>query len=298
MIFDAPGTPFPGRVFTKASTGPLHFDERRIMRTMTLGLLLALLVFASGCSNQKHPAIEGKEVAYEFGGTVMKGYVATDAAREGRRPGILVVHEWWGHNEYARTRARMLAELGYTALAVDMFGDGRQAAHPADAQKFVMETMRNLDTAKARFMAAYDLLARQENVDPERIGAIGYCFGGGVVLGMAREGVNLKGVASFHGSLGTESPAERGKVQARILVCNGAADPFVTAEQIEGFKKEMQDAGVDVKFVNYAGALHAFTNPEADEFGKRFDLPLAYNKEADEKSWKEMEEFFRQVFAR
>lgn len=268
------------------------------MRTAKLGVLFTLLVLASGCSNQKHPAIEGKEVTYEYGGTVMKGYVASDAALEGKRPGILVVHEWWGHNEYARRRARMLAELGYTALAVDMFGDGKQASHPADAQKFVMETLRNLDTAKARFMAAYDLLARQENVDAERIGAIGYCFGGGVVLAMAREGVNLKGVVSFHGSLGTPSPAEPGKVKARVLVCNGAADPFVTAEQIEGFKKEMQDAGVDVKFVNYAGALHAFTNPDADEFGKKFELPLAYNREADESSWKDMEEFFRQVFAR
>jgi dienelactone hydrolase len=192
----------------------------------------------------------------------------------------------------------MLAELGYTALAVDMYGDGRQAAHPDDAQKFVMETIRNLDTAKARFMAAYDLLAKQESVDPERIGAIGYCFGGGVVLAMAREGVGLKGVASFHGSLGTPSPAERGKVKARILVCNGAADPFVTPEQIEQFKKEMLDAGVDAKFVNYPGALHAFTNPEADMFGKKFGLPLAYNKDADEQSWKEMQGFFRQVFAR
>jgi dienelactone hydrolase len=268
------------------------------MRTAALALLLASLTLTPGCSRKNAPSIEGKEVSYAHGGTVMKGYLVTDAAAEGKRPGILVVHEWWGQNEYARTRARMLAELGYTALAVDMFGEGKQAAHPADAQKFVMEAVRSLDTAKARFLAAYELLARQESVDPGRIGAIGYCFGGGVVLAMAREGVDLKGVVSFHGSLGTPAPAEQGKVRARILVCNGAEDPFVTAEQIDAFKKEMQEAGADVKFVNYSGAKHSFTNPAADEFGKQFDLPLAYSKEADDASWRDMQESFRQVFAR
>jgi dienelactone hydrolase len=268
------------------------------MRGTTIAILLALPLLVGGCSQERSPVIEGKEVTYEFGGTVMKGYLASDASVKGRRPGVLVVHEWWGHNEYARQRARMLAGLGYTALAVDMFGGGKQAVHPGDAQRFVMETLRNLDTAKSRFMAAYTLLAEQESVDPERIGAIGYCFGGGVVLAMAREGVDLKGVVSFHGSLGTPSPAEPGKVRGRILVCNGAADPFVTAEQIEQFKKEMLNAGVDVKFVNYPGAQHAFTNPGADTLGKEFGLPLAYNREADENSWREMKEFFRQVFAR
>lgn len=236
-----------------------------------------------------------REVDYQSGGVTLKGYLAYDDAVKGARPGVLVVHEWWGMNDYARKRARMLAELGYTALALDMYGDGRQAHHPDDAGQFSSEIMKNQDLARARFNAALDLLRREKTVDPGRVAAIGYCFGGAVVLQMARYGSDLKGVVSFHGSLNPISPAEPGAIKAKILVLTGADDPFVPAEQVEQFKKEMDAAKADYKVIAYPGARHSFTNPDADEFGKKFNMPLAYDKAADEASWKEMQDFFRVV---
>jgi dienelactone hydrolase len=243
------------------------------------------------------PDVQGEEVTYRAGDSVLKGYIAWDASRKGRRPSVIVVHEWWGHNDYVRRRARMLAEEGYTALALDMYGDGKQADHPNDAQKFMMEAIANPENAKARFMAAYDLLKRHETVDPSKIAAIGYCFGGGVVLQMARFGADLAGVASFHGSLATEAPAKPGAVTAKILVLHGADDQLVPKAQVEAFKNEMDAAGVDYTFIEYPGAMHAFTNPAATENGKKFGLPLAYDREADEKSWAELQKFLQGLFA-
>ena len=156
--------------------------------------------------------------------------------------------------------------------------------------------MKNFDVAKARFMAAMEFLKKQPTVDPGRIGAIGYCFGGGVVLNMARQGVDLKGVASFHGNLTAVKPAESGMVKAKIIVFNGADDKFTTPEQIEAFKKEMTDAKVDFQFINYPGAVHSFTNPDATALGKKFNLSLAYNGNADRKSWSAMKDFFAAIF--
>jgi dienelactone hydrolase len=153
-----------------------------------------------------------------------------------------------------------------------------------------------METAKARFTAAYDLLRQQPACDTAQIAAIGYCFGGGVVLHMARFGLPLAGVVSFHGSLATQNPAQPGRVKAKVLVCNGAADQFTTADQINTFKKEMDGAGVDYRFVSYPGAKHSFTNPEADSFGQKYNLPLAYNEAADKQSWVDMQEFFRRIF--
>jgi dienelactone hydrolase len=241
-------------------------------------------------------AVVGEEVDYRSGDTVLKGYIAYDDSIRGKRPGVLVVHEWWGHNDYARHRARLLAELGYTALAVDMYGDGKQADHPDDAGKFASAVRNNMPEAEARFRAAMSLLQRHRTVDAERIAAIGYCFGGGIVLEMARRGLDLDAVVSFHGSLGTGEPAQRGRVKGRVLVLNGGADPFVSDEQITAFKQEMTQAGVDYRFISYPGAKHAFTNPGADRFGERFGMPLAYHAEADSLSWAEMRRFLQQVF--
>lgn len=241
-------------------------------------------------------AVVGKPVEYAADGVTLKGYIAYDEKFTDKRPGILVVHEWWGHNEYARKRADMLAELGYVALAVDMFGDGKQANHPDDAGKFAGEVMKNMPVMKARFLAALDVLKQSDVVDTARVGAIGYCFGGGVVLAMAREGTDLKGVVSFHGSLATQSPARKGKVKAKILACNGAADKFISAENIKDFKAEMKAAKADYRFVNYPNAIHSFTNPASTELGKKFNIPLAYNEKADKKSWADMQEFFKRVF--
>jgi dienelactone hydrolase len=243
-----------------------------------------------------HAAVQGKEVSYSANGTTLKGYIAYDDAVQGKRPGILVVHEWWGHNEYARKRARMLAERGYTALAVDMYGDGKQAHHPDEAGKFASEVSKNAVLAKARFDAAYSLISKESTVDANNIAAIGYCFGGSVVLNMARIGEPLKAVLSFHGGLATESPAEAGKVKARIASFTGEEDPMIPATQVAAFRQEMDKAGVTYKVVTYPAAKHAFTNPDADKYGQEFKLPLAYNAAADKASWDEGLAFLADAF--
>lgn len=258
--------------------------------------LVVVMLFVTVFSAQA--AIQHEEVSYSANGVTMKGYLAYDDAVKGKRPGVLVVHEWWGHNDYARRRANMLAELGYTALAVDMYGDGKQATHPEDAGKFAAAVMQNMPEAKARFLAALELLKKHQTTDPARIAAIGYCFGGGVVLHMARLGVDLKGVVSFHGSLGAQTPAKAGEVKAAVLVCHGADDKFATQEQVDAIKKEMKEARVDFQFVSYPGAGHSFTNPEADAAGKKFNIPLVYNEAADKQSWADMQKFFKRIFAK
>jgi dienelactone hydrolase len=241
--------------------------------------------------------VVGKEVSYSDGKTTMKGYLAYDEAATEKRPGVLVVHEWWGHNDYARQRAEMLAKAGYVALAVDMYGDGKKAEHPEEAGQYMNEVKNNLSIMQSRFMAALDFLKKQQIVDTNKIAAIGYCFGGSTVLSMARQGVDdLKGVVSFHGGLGGLAPVETGKVKAKILVCNGAADTFVPAEQIDQFKKEMDAAGADYEFKSYEGAKHSFTNPQADELAKKFNMPIAYNAEADKQSWQDMLDLFNKIF--
>ena len=266
------------------------------MKSSLIKLVVFTLVLGMVGVSAAEPKIQGKTVEYSAQGVVMKGYLAYDENIKGKRPGVLVVHEWWGLNDYARKRAQMLAELGYTALAVDMYGDGKVAVHPDDAQKFSSEFLKSSDVAKARFMAAMDFLREQSTVDPTRVAAIGYCFGGGVVLNMARQGLDLKGVASFHGGLTAIKPAQPGMVKAKILVLNGADDKFITPEQIEAFKEEMRTAGADFRFINYPGAIHSFTNPEADVLGKKFNLPMAYNADADRNSWDEMKEFLNSIF--
>jgi dienelactone hydrolase len=240
-------------------------------------------------------AVVGKEVSYRSGDTEMKGYLAYDDAISGARPGILVVHEWWGHNDYARKRAEMLAALGYTALAVDMYGDGKTADHPDDAGKFATAVRQDLPLMQARFNAARDFLNKQPTVDPVKNAAIGYCFGGSVVLSMALSGADLDGVVSFHGSLSGLPPVSD-KVTSRVLVANGADDSFISTESIAVFKDDMEASGADYIFINYPGARHSFTNPDADTFGKRFDLPLEYNAEADAASWQAMRDFFDTLF--
>lgn len=240
--------------------------------------------------------IVGEEVSYASGGTSLKGYLAYDAARSGPRPGVLIVHEWWGHNEYVRQRARMLAAMGYTAFAVDMYGDGKEATHPDDAQKFMMEVLENMESGTERFMAAREVLQNNAMTDPQKIAAIGYCFGGAVVLHMARSGLDLDAVASFHGSLGTSSPAVPGAIKARILVAHGADDPFVPPAEVDAFKAEMTVAGADLTFIAYPGALHSFTRPGATEIGERFDMPLRYNEAADHASWAELQTFLAESF--
>ncbi len=262
----------------------------RIFSVLSLACILL-------CCSTAWAKVVGKEVEYRSGSTVLKGYLAQDMSLKGKRPALLVVHEWWGHNEYARKRARMLAELGYVALAVDMFGDGKTAQHPSDAGKFAAEAMKNKGVGEARFNAALEFIRRQPEVDPARVAAMGYCFGGGVVLHMARRGADLKGVVSYHGSLATDSPAVAGMVKAKILIFNGEEDKMVPPEQVVDFMKEMSSAGAWYRYKGYPGVKHSFTNPDADAYGKKFDLPLAYDKKADEDSWLESVKFFKAIFA-
>ena len=246
-------------------------------------------------ADTKAVQIKGEEISYRAGDVEMKGYIAYDEALSGKRPGIIVVHEWWGHNDYVRKRADMLAELGYTAIAIDMYGDGKQAAHPDDAGKFSMMVMSNIDEAKERFVAAMDVLQNHETVDSTQLAAVGYCFGGSVALTMADAGMPLDAVAAFHS--GVDLPIMPGKnLKAKVLVCNGADDPFISPESVEAFKDSLKAVKAQYEYISYKGAVHAFTSMDADELGKKFDLPLAYNKEADEKSWQELKDLLSSTF--
>ena len=258
---------------------------------MKLAILMLILV-----SSVIHAEIIGKVVEYTADNITLKGYLAYDNTLKEKQPAVIVVHEWWGVTDYPKKRAEMLASLGYVAFAVDMYGDGKVADNPGDAQKLAGESMKDLSMLKAKFVAAIELLKKNEHVDSTRIAAIGYCYGGGVVLNMARAGINLKGVVSFHGSLATTTPADKGNENAKILVCNGGADKFISESDIKNFKQEMKAAGADFKFLSYQGALHAFTNPGATELGKKFNMPIAYNESGDKKSWKEMQRFLKKIF--
>ncbi|OUD15556.1 dienelactone hydrolase family protein [Thioflexithrix psekupsensis] len=259
-----------------------------------LGSLLASTLLLFSVSIQAE--IKGEEVSYSAGDLTLKGFMAYDDAVTTPRPAILVVHEWWGHNAYARERATLLAKAGYVALAVDMYGDGKTADHPKEAGEFMKAAMADKAALAARFHAAVDVLQQHSAVDKDAIAAIGYCFGGAVVLEMARRGATLAGVASFHGSLGTDNPAKAGEVQAKVIVFHGEADRLIPADVVEAFKQEMTAAEVDFTFVNYPDVQHSFTNPDADELAKKFDLPLAYDKAADEDSWEKLQEFLTGLF--
>jgi dienelactone hydrolase len=236
-------------------------------------------------------------VRLDADGTELECYLAVDDHGDARRPGVLVVHEWWGLTDHVRGRARMLAELGYPALAVDMYGGGQVADNPEDAGRLMNGVLGDMGQAESRMGAALACLQNHAAVDSGRIAAIGYCFGGAIVLHAARVGQPLAGVVSFHGALGSSHKPAPGSVLAKILVCHGADDILVPQDQVAAFKDEMQAAGADLRFIAYPGALHGFTNPEADANGKKYGLPLAYSEETDRQSWQEMQKFFKEIFA-
>ncbi len=261
------------------------------MRNLLYAAALSLCIAAPASA-----AIKEEAVTYKDGDTTLKGFVVYDDAKKGKRPGILVVHEWWGITKHTREEARKFAEQGYVAFVADMYGDGKSADHPTDAGGLMKGLMGNPASVQSRFNAALAQLAKHDGVDMKKIGASGYCMGGAVVLNMARAGADLKGVAAFHANLTTQTPAAAGAVKGKIIVLNGADDPFVKPDSIEAFKKEMDAAKVDYKFINYPGAVHAFTNPEATEKGKQFKLPLAYNAEVDKQAKAEAAKFFQAAF--
>jgi len=241
--------------------------------------------------------IRTETVSYSGGGRTLKGYLAWDAAQPGPRPGIALFGEWWGLNDYLKRRAREVAALGYVALAADMYGDGRLAADSTEAGQLMSGLFADMAATSDRVRAAIDTLAHKASVDKSRLGAMGYCLGGALSLHAARLGLPLKGVASFHGSLGKTHPAKPGDVKASVLVCHGADDKFISADELAGFKDEMRELRVDLKFVSYPGAIHGFTNPEATRNGEKFGLPLRYDAATDQQSWNEMVAFWKRVFA-
>lgn len=255
--------------------------------------LVALVVSLLGMA-EVHAQVRAESVEYRHGEALLEGYLAYDDSIAGQRPGVLVVHEWRGLNDYAKRRAEQLAKLGYVAFAVDMYGKGVRAQDHEEAAKLSGVYRNDRRLMRGRIQAALDVLRRHDRVDPARIAAIGYCFGGMTVLELARSGATISGVVSFHGGLETPTPAAAGQVHARILVLHGASDPWITQEQVAAFEQEMQTAGAACTVIQYEGAVHGFTVPEA---GHDPSKGMAYHEAADQKSWKEMKAFLEQVFA-
>ncbi len=251
---------------------------------------LILLALFAGPAFANVP-VEAEEVRYSVGDETFHGYLAWNRDAEGPQPAVLVVHEWWGHNDHARRAAERLARMGYTAMALDMYGEGKQAEHPDQAGAFAGAVRNNAEVAERRFRAAMERLAASEHADGGRMAAIGYCFGGGIVLQMARAGVELDAVVSFHGSLEGSRPAMAEPFDTAILVLHGGADKLVPPEQVAGFQADMEAVGADYRIVVYGGAPHSFTNPAADGFAERFGIPVGFDEEAERLSWKAMGAF-------
>jgi dienelactone hydrolase len=245
------------------------------------------------------PRIQSQEITYSSGGVEMNGYIAWDSDRSGERPGVIVVHEWWGNNEYSRRRADMLAGLGYTGFAVDMYGGGKQAANPDEAGQLMNGLLGDLAVLRERFGAALDTLKSHETVDAGKTAAIGYCMGGGIVLHMARYGADLDAVASFHGALplGIAAEGEGAEVTARLAVYHGEEDQFVDMDAVGAFMEEVDRTDADCLFVLIPGATHGFTNPQATINGEKYGLPLRHSERADRLSWDHMQLVLESVFS-
>ena len=235
-----------------------------------------------------------KTVEYRQDGTVMRGFLAYDEALKGKRPGVLVVHEWWGLNDFAKNQAAKLASLGYEAQAADMYGNGVTTSDREEAGKLAGALRGNPDLLRARAQAALDFLAAVPRVDPKHLAAIGFCFGGTTVLELAYSGADLAGVVSFHGGLPRPQPGDQKRLKARILVLHGADDPHVPAADIAAFQEAMRQAGADWQMVFFGGAVHSFTNPAA---GDNKAAGVAYDARTARRAWRSMLEFFREIFA-
>ncbi|HEV3385906.1 MAG TPA: dienelactone hydrolase family protein [Gemmata sp.] len=240
-------------------------------------------------------AVVTKTIEYDYDGTKLKGFLAYDDAVKEKRPGVLVVHEWWGLNDYAKERCKKLAELGYVAFAVDMYGDGKSVTHPDDAMKMTTAVRNNLKLWRGRAEAGLKQLTSQPNVDPTKIAAIGYCFGGSTCLQLAYSGADLKAVATFHAGLPAPTPEEAKAIKPKILICNGADDTFISEKSINDLKEALNGASVKYTFENFPGAVHSFTVPGADKEGLK---GMKYDKAADEKSWKMMLDLFKEQLGR
>jgi dienelactone hydrolase len=263
-----------------------------IMNHNRLIIILAFLVFWGSVAQA---AVVTKTISYRQGSVDLQGYLAFDNLMKGKRPGVLIVHEWWGLNDYVRQRAKQLASLGYVAFALDMYGKNKVTVHPKQAKEFMQQVTQNIEVWRQRALAGLDILKKQTNTDPNRIAAIGYCFGGSTVQQLAYSGADIKGIVSFHGSLITPPASADRPIKAKFLICHGAADPFTKLEMIPPYIAAMNAAGIDWQMDIYGHAKHAFTNPGADKYG----MPqLGYNRLADRRSWQAMKQFFNDIFSK
>ncbi|MBF0504857.1 MAG: dienelactone hydrolase family protein [Candidatus Omnitrophica bacterium] len=253
------------------------------------------LVSILACIGLALPAwasLKTQTLEYKQGDAVLEGYLAYDDSFRGKRPGILVVHEWKGLNDYAKRRANMLAQLGYIAFAADIYGKGIRPQTIADAGAMAGKYKADRALLRARVIAGLQTLKAQSRVDPAQLAAIGYCFGGTAVLELARSGAGIKGIVSFHGGLSSPKPADALNIKAKVLILHGDADPFVKAEEVVSFEKEMTEARVNYQLIKYPGAMHGFSNPE----NKGVPPGALYNEAADQASWSEMKKFFKRLF--
>jgi dienelactone hydrolase len=237
--------------------------------------------------------VKTRDISYEYGGVNFKGHLAWDDAAKGKRPGVLVVHEWWGLDEYARKRAEQLAGLGYVAFACDMYGEGKHTEHPNEAGQFATEVRKNVQVWRGRAQASLKVLAEQPQVDTNKLAAMGYCFGGSTALQLAYSGADLKAVVTFHAALPIPDAEQAKAIKAKILICHGAADRLIPEETAVKFRAALEDAKVDYAMVYLGNAKHSFTVKGADAKGLAM---MAYNAEADHRSWQYMRSLFDEVF--
>jgi dienelactone hydrolase len=232
--------------------------------------------------------LQTQVVEYRHGSVVLQGYLAFDDAFKGKRPGVLVVHEWWGINDFIRERTERLAKLGYVVLAADMYGKGVRTTDVQEAAAISGRYKKDPDLLRSRARAGLAKLKSLKQTDSKRLAAIGFCFGGTTVLELARSSSDVKGVVSFHGGLDMEEPVEAKNIKASILVLHGADDPYVPPEAVTKFQDEMRKAGADWQMIIYGGAVHSFTNPDA---GNDKAKGAAYDEKADRRSWQAMRDF-------
>jgi len=260
------------------------------MRTVWL---IALVVLA-GSEEAVRGEVKTRAVTYRHQGISFQGHFAWDDAVSGKRPGVLVVHEWWGLNDYAKQRAEQLAALGYVALACDMYGDGKTTEHPQEAAQMAGEVRKNVQTWQGRALAALEVLRGHELVDAGKLAAIGYCFGGSTALQLAYTGADLDAVVTFHGALPIPDPSQARAIKGKVLICHGALDSFIPEPTLQKVRDAFEAARVDYQMIYYGGAVHSFTVPDADHAGVK---GLAYNAAADHRSWQAMRALFEEAFA-
>jgi dienelactone hydrolase len=273
---------------------PRSFDILRKEGAMKILRIISLLVLLL-LAGMAHAKIVTRPVSYMQDGTALEGYLAYDDAISGKAPGVLVVHEWWGLNDYARERAEKLAQLGYVAFAVDMYGKGKVTKHPDQAATWMKEINSNMDKWQKRALAGLEVLKKQPHVDPHRIAAIGYCFGGATVQVLAYNGADLKGIVSFHGSLVPPSAEQAERTRAKFLICHGALDSLNAPEALSAYITALNASTIDWQLVAFGNTRHSFTNPDA---GKYSMSALAYSPSSDRRSWQYMKFFFKEIFSK